>query len=83
MYLFYQKEEKLSKMHLSDIIGLINHGNIEIGDSFTEGEKLTFTGIPFFAPELFQSIQLKDPLKSKQLNKGLQQRRRRRSHSGI
>lgn len=56
-----------------DIIGLHNHGTIQIGDTFTEGESLKFTGIPHFAPELFRRIRLKDPLKLKQLQKGLQQ----------
>ena len=56
-----------------DIIGLHNHGTIQIGDTFTEGENLKFTGIPHFAPELFRRIRLKDPLKMKQLQKGLQQ----------
>lgn len=56
-----------------DIIGLHNHGTIQIGDAFTEGEALKFTGIPHFAPELFQRIRLKDPLKMKHLQKGLQQ----------
>ncbi|MEM6300452.1 MAG: peptide chain release factor 3 [Pseudomonadota bacterium] len=56
-----------------DIIGLHNHGTIQIGDTFSEGEALTFTGIPHFAPELFRRIRLRDPLKSKQLQKGLQQ----------
>ncbi|KUJ82699.1 peptide chain release factor 3 [Microbulbifer flavimaris] len=56
-----------------DIIGLHNHGTIQIGDTFTEGESLKFTGIPNFAPELFRRIRLKDPLKLKQLQKGLQQ----------
>ncbi len=54
-----------------DIIGLHNHGTIQIGDTFTEGEALKFSGIPNFAPELFRRIRLKDPLKMKQLNKGL------------
>lgn len=54
-----------------DIIGLHNHGTIQIGDTFTEGETLRFSGIPNFAPELFRRIRLKDPLKAKQLNKGL------------
>jgi peptide chain release factor 3 len=54
-----------------DIIGLHNHGTIRIGDTFTEGELLKFTGIPNFAPELFRSVRLKDPLKSKALLKGL------------
>ncbi|MCW8958002.1 MAG: peptide chain release factor 3 [Gammaproteobacteria bacterium] len=56
-----------------DIIGLHNHGTIQIGDTFTLGEELKFTGIPHFAPELFRRAVLKDPLKSKQLLKGLQQ----------
>ena len=56
-----------------DIIGLHNHGTINIGDTFTEGEKLTFTGIPNFAPEMFRRAVLKDPLKIKQLAKGLDQ----------
>ncbi|HXC58800.1 MAG TPA: EF-Tu/IF-2/RF-3 family GTPase, partial [Steroidobacteraceae bacterium] len=56
-----------------DIIGLHNHGTINIGDTFTEGEKLTFTGIPNFAPEMFRRAVLKDPLKIKALQKGLDQ----------
>ncbi len=56
-----------------DIIGLHNHGTIQIGDTFTEGEELQFTGIPHFAPELFRRIRLTDPMKSKQLQRGLQQ----------
>jgi peptide chain release factor 3 len=56
-----------------DIIGLHNHGTIQIGDTFTEGEDLQFTGVPHFAPELFRRIRLTDPMKSKQLQKGLQQ----------
>jgi peptide chain release factor 3 len=65
--------EALEEAYAGDIIGLHNHGTIQIGDSFTEGEKLNFTGIPHFAPELFRRVILKDPLKSKQLQKGLQQ----------
>jgi peptide chain release factor 3 len=56
-----------------DIIGLHNHGTIQIGDTFTESEALQFTGIPHFAPELFRRILLTDPMKSKQLQRGLQQ----------
>lgn len=56
-----------------DIIGLHNHGTIQIGDTFTQGEDMKFTGIPNFAPELFRRIRLKDPLKQKQLLKGLVQ----------
>ena len=56
-----------------DVIGLHNHGTIAIGDSFTDGEQLAFTGIPNFAPELFRRARLRDPLKLKQLQKGLAQ----------
>jgi peptide chain release factor 3 len=56
-----------------DIIGLHNHGTIQIGDSFTAGEALKFTGIPAFSPELFQRVRLKDAFKSKALLKGLMQ----------
>lgn len=54
-----------------DIIGLHNHGTIRIGDTFTQGESLKFTGIPNFAPELFRLVRLRDPMKSKALLKGL------------
>ena len=56
-----------------DIIGLHNHGTIQIGDAFTSDEDLKFTGIPNFAPEMFRRIRLTDPLKQKQLLKGLMQ----------
>ncbi len=56
-----------------DVIGIHNHGTISIGDSFSEGEVLNFTGIPNFAPELFRRARLRDPLKLKQLQKGLAQ----------
>jgi peptide chain release factor 3 len=59
--------------YAGDIIGLHNHGTINIGDSFTEGEELVFTGVPNFAPELFRRAVLKDPLKAKALSKGLGQ----------
>ncbi len=56
-----------------DVIGIHNHGTISIGDTFTEGEDIAFTGIPNFAPELFRRARLRDPLKLKQLQKGLAQ----------
>ncbi|MBH5329300.1 peptide chain release factor 3 [Eikenella sp. S3360] len=65
--------ELVEEAYAGDIIGIPNHGNIQIGDSFSEGEPLAFTGIPFFAPELFRSVRIKNPLKIKQLQKGLQQ----------
>ena len=63
----------IEQAYAGDIVGIPNHGNIQIGDSFSEKEKLTFTGIPYFAPELFKKIVIKNPLKTKQLHKGLQQ----------
>ena len=68
-----QDRGKLETAYAGDIVGLHNHGTIRIGDTFTEGESLTFTGIPSFAPELFRRARLRDPLKLKQLTKGLQQ----------
>ena len=56
-----------------DILGLPNHGTIQVGDTFTQGESLKFGGIPYFAPELFRRVVLKDPLRSKALQKGLVQ----------
>jgi len=56
-----------------DIIGLHNHGTIQIGDTFSEGEELKYTGIPYFAPELFRRVVLKDPLRMKALQKGVLQ----------
>ena len=56
-----------------DIIGLHNHGTIQIGDTFSQGEELKFTGIPNFAPELFRRVVLKDPLRMKALQKGIEQ----------
>ena len=59
--------------YAGDIIGLHNHGTINIGDTFTTGETLAFTGIPDFAPEMFRRAVLKDPLRMKALAKGLAQ----------
>jgi len=61
------------KAYAGDIIGLHNHGTINIGDSFSEGETIRFTGIPNFAPEIFRRAVLKDPLRLKALKKGLAQ----------
>ena len=63
--------EQVEEAFTGDIIGLHNHGTMRIGDTFTQGEDLAFTGIPNFAPELFRRAQLRDPLKMKALQKGL------------
>jgi peptide chain release factor 3 len=65
--------QQAEEAYAGDIIGLHNHGTINIGDTFTEGEPLVFTGIPNFAPELFRRAVLKDPLRMKALQKGLDQ----------
>jgi peptide chain release factor 3 len=67
------EREQAENAYPGDIIGLHNHGTIQIGDTFTQGEELQFTGIPHFAPELFRRVRLKDPLRMKALLKGLQQ----------
>lgn len=63
----------MDEAYSGDIIGIPNHGTIKVGDTFSEGEELKFTGIPSFAPEFFRRARLKNPLKMKQLQKGLQQ----------
>jgi peptide chain release factor 3 len=65
--------EIVESAYPGDVIGLHNHGTISIGDTFTEGEPVHFTGIPNFAPELFRRARLRDPLKMKALQKGLAQ----------
>lgn len=67
------RRDHAEEAYAGDILGLHNHGTIQIGDSFTEGEEIKFQGIPFFAPELFRRVRLKDPLKAKALQKGLVQ----------
>ena len=68
-----QDRELAEEAVAGDIIGLPNHGNLRIGYALTEGEKLVFTGIPTFAPELLQKVRSVDPLKAKHLGKALQQ----------
>ncbi|MFZ1317793.1 MAG: peptide chain release factor 3, partial [Candidatus Nitrotoga sp.] len=65
--------EQVEEAYAGDIIGLPNHGNMQIGDSFSEGELLQFTGIPYFAPDFFRSVRIRNPIKVKQLHTGLQQ----------
>lgn len=65
--------ELVEEAYPGDIIGIHDTGKLQIGDTFTEGEKFMYSGIPSFAPELFKSVSLKDPMKGKQLEKGLRQ----------
>jgi peptide chain release factor 3 len=68
-----QRREQVEDAYAGDIIGIPNHGVLQLGDTLTEGEDLQFTGLPFFAPELFQTVEVADPLRSKQLRTGLAQ----------
>ncbi|MDZ4280541.1 MAG: peptide chain release factor 3, partial [Hydrogenophaga sp.] len=68
-----QRRELLDEAFAGDIIGIPNHGVLQLGDTLTEGENLQFTGLPFFAPEIIRSVEVADPLRSKQLRAGLTQ----------
>ncbi len=68
-----QRRELLDEAFAGDIIGIPNHGVLQLGDTITEGEALQFTGLPFFAPEMFRSVEVADPLRTKQLKAGLTQ----------
>lgn len=66
-----QRRDLLDEAWAGDIIGLPNHGVLRLGDTLTEGEVLQFTGLPFFAPELFKLVEVENPLRVKQLRAGL------------
>ncbi len=68
-----QRRELLDEAYAGDIIGIPNHGVLQLGDTLTEGENLQFTGLPFFAPEIIRSVEVADPLRGKQLKAGLTQ----------
>ena len=68
-----QRRELVEDAYAGDVIGIPNHGVLHLGDVLTEGEALRFTGLPFFAPELFQAVEVADPLRTKQLRTGLTQ----------
>ncbi|MCM2479035.1 peptide chain release factor 3 [Serpentinimonas maccroryi] len=68
-----QRRELLDEAFAGDIIGIPNHGVLQLGDTLTEGEALQFTGLPFFAPEIIRSVEVADPLRGKQLKAGLTQ----------
>jgi peptide chain release factor 3 len=70
---FAQEREMAEEAYAGDIIGIPNHGNLRIGDVLTEGEALSFTGIPSFAPEYLQRVLPEDPMKAKHLGNALQQ----------
>jgi peptide chain release factor 3 len=68
-----QDRTNVEEAYPGDIIGIPNHGTIRIGDTFTSKEPLKFIGIPNFSAEHFRRVRLKNPLKAKQLHKGLNQ----------
>lgn len=68
-----QKKSVVDEAYPGDIVGLPDTGNFKIGDTLTSGEELHFRGIPSFSPEMFKYIENTDPMKSKQLDKGIQQ----------
>ena len=68
-----QRRDLLDEAYPGDVIGIPNHGVLQLGDTLTEGETLQFTGLPFFAPEIFYAVELADPIRSKQLRTGLAQ----------
>ncbi len=68
-----QRRDLLEQAYAGDVIGIPNHGVLQLGDTLTEGEKLQFTGLPFFAPEIFHTVELADPMRNKQLRTGLAQ----------
>ncbi len=68
-----RQKEVIDDAYPGDVIGLFDTGNFKIGDTLTEGEDFTFTGMPSFSPELFREVVNKDPLKTKQLEKGIRQ----------
>jgi len=68
-----QDREGVDTAYPGDIIGIMSHGRVKIGDSFSENEPLHFTGVPSFAPEHFRKVRLDDPFRAKHLGKGLKQ----------
>jgi peptide chain release factor 3 len=72
IFFFAQDRSLAEEAYPGDIIGIPNHGTLRVGDTLTEGEKLRFTGIPDFAPEILRRVRLADPMRAKQLRKALE-----------
>jgi len=68
-----QRRDLVEQAYAGDIIGIITHGGLQLGDTVSEGESLQYTGLPFFAPEMFRTVEIADPMRSKQLQKGLKE----------
>ena len=65
------RKSTVSEAYPGDVVGIYDRGNLKIGDSLTDGEDFTFRGIPNFSPEIFKELVSTDPMRSKQLNKGI------------
>jgi len=72
-FFFAQDRSVADEAYAGDVVGIPNHGTLRIGDTFTEGEELTFLGVPHFAPEILRRVKLGDPMKAKKLKEALQQ----------
>ena len=72
IFFFSQGRELAEEAVAGDIIGIPNHGTLRVGDSLSEGEKIMFTGIPDFAPEILRKVRLGDPMKAKHLQRALE-----------
>ena len=68
-----QRREAVEEAYAGDIVGFTTHGGVQLGDTLTDGTSLQFTGLPFFAPEMFMTVVLRNPLRTKQLQQGLMQ----------
>jgi peptide chain release factor 3 len=69
-----QRREAVEEAYAGDIVGFTTHGGVQLGDTITDGSvNLMYTGLPFFAPEMFMTVVLKNPLRTKQLQQGLAQ----------
>ena len=68
-----QRREAVDEAYAGDIIGFTTHGGVQLGDTITDGASLQYTGLPFFAPEMFMTVLLNNPLRTKQLQQGLEQ----------
>src|SRR5690349_715448 len=72
-FFFAQDRSVADEAYAGDVVGIPNHGTLRIGDTFTEGEELSFLGVPNFAPEILRRVKLGDPMKAKKLKEALQQ----------
>ena len=68
-----QRRDRVDEAYAGDIIGIVTHGGLQLGDTLSEQEALQYTGLPFFAPEMFRVVEVADPMRSKQMQKGLKE----------